>query len=238
MQLFVILVVAAGIGRRLTNNSVPKQYLQLCSQTVLAHTITRLTDKLEDMCPIRVVIHRDHAMFYKEAIRSLNQRIMKRLLPPVYGGTQRQDSVRIGLESICDIRPQFVIIHDACRPFANLPDISTVVESLRFNSGVVPAIQPVDTVGQIQDGSLVSKIERDSIQMIQTPQIFRFSDALACHRLVSMQYPDKNFTDDATLLLYCGKPVATVKGDFNNFKITTPEDMARARAYMPAEPAH
>ncbi|QJC27182.1 2-C-methyl-D-erythritol 4-phosphate cytidylyltransferase [Anaplasma platys] len=237
MQLFVILVVAAGIGRRLGVSDVPKQYLQLASQTVLAHSITRLVDKLEYMYQIRVVIHKAHAMFYEEAIMSLEPKVSKCLLPPVYGGTQRQDSVRIGLESLCDIGPQFVIIHDACRPFADLPDMGTVVESLQCNSGVVPAIQPVDTMGTIKGGLLAEKVERDTIRMIQTPQIFRFADALECHRQVSLQHPDKNFTDDASLLLYCGKHVETVKGDFNNFKITIPEDMARARAYM-LEHAH
>ena len=235
MQLFVILVVAAGIGKRLGDSRIPKQYLQLSSQTVLTHAITGLTSKLRDMYPIRVVIHRDHAAFYEAAIQSLSPRVTRCLLPPVYGGIQRQDSVRIGLESIYEIKPQFVIIHDACRPFADMPDISTVVESLQHNSGVVPAIQTVDTVATIKDGLLISKVERETIQMIQTPQIFRYADALECHRLVCIKHPDKNFTDDASLLLHCGKHVAAVKGDFNNFKITTPEDMARARAYIPAQ---
>ena len=41
------------------------------------------------------------------------------ILPPTPGGATRQDSVRLGLESLAELRPDRVLIHDGARPFVD-----------------------------------------------------------------------------------------------------------------------
>ncbi|MGZ7372732.1 2-C-methyl-D-erythritol 4-phosphate cytidylyltransferase, partial [Streptococcus pyogenes] len=65
---------------------------------------------------IRIAINRDHESFYEKAISLITD---TKLLSPVYGGENRQSSVKLGLESLQKINPDFVVIHDACRPFVS-----------------------------------------------------------------------------------------------------------------------
>src|SRR5262245_14470010 len=104
------LIVAAGRGVR-AGGGVPKQYRPLGGRPLIAWTLERFLGH-PDVTAVRVVIHADdHALYRKAAPEHL------RLLPPVFGGETRQETVRRGLESLADGRPERVLIHDAVRIF-------------------------------------------------------------------------------------------------------------------------
>src|ERR1700753_1161791 len=105
----IALIVAAGRGTRL-GGALPKQYRSLAGQALLRHSAERLVSHPR-IDGGRVVYHPDDHALYERAVAGLT------LLPPVPGGAARQDSARLGLESLVAEAPKRVLIHDAARPF-------------------------------------------------------------------------------------------------------------------------
>ncbi|MFV9838470.1 MAG: 2-C-methyl-D-erythritol 4-phosphate cytidylyltransferase [Aaplasma endosymbiont of Hyalomma asiaticum] len=229
MPTFVALVVAAGEGTRF-KRGILKQYMPLGNKTVLSHTIASVF--ADFVHAVQVVIGKTHRALYENSLTYLPKTVTAALLPPVNGGNRRQDSVRIGLENIESINPDFVIIHDACRPLATLPDLDVITQQLRHHSGVVPVLAPLDTISTVRNDTLGENIPRESIRIIQTPQIFRYRTILECHRTLFSICPQKHFTDDSSMLLSCGMSVSIIAGNHENFKITTYGDLARAECTL------
>ena len=232
----VMVVVAAGEGSRLGVAGLPKQYMQIHNQAVLWYSIA--SSFAPYMHKVRVVIREGHDVLYQNAVKSLPPTIADRLLPPVYGGDRRQDSVRIGLESLNGMKPNIVVIHDACRPFAQAIPGSSVTNVLAQHSGVVQALPVVDTIQVVADNIVVGSVYREAARIVQTPQVYRYRDVLACHNAMYRTDPDRHFTDDSSVMLECGMSVAVVEGSRNNFKITAAEDILRAELHLSSSAPH
>lgn len=214
------LIVAAGVGSR-CNAKIPKQYIKLAGKSVLFHTIRKFLAN-QYISYIRVVVNESQKDFYKEVTSST---IDTKLLSPVCGGKSRQSSVKLGLESLQKINPDFVIIHDACRPFVSNILINNLIESMINGqyTGVVPAIEVEDTISLVSNNFIESTISREKLRAMQTPQIFNFRELLSCHQSV------KEFTDDSSLMVEHKKHVAIIEGEKKNFKLTTKEDINMAK---------
>ena len=133
----VALIVAAGRGRRF-GGALPKQYAPLGGRTVLAWTIEAfLTHPGVDR--VRCAIHPDDRDLYDHVVATL-QGPADTLLPPVFGGATRQDSVRLGLDSLADAPPARVLIHDAARPFVSAGVIDGILDALDTHPGAIPAL--------------------------------------------------------------------------------------------------
>uniref|UniRef100_UPI002FD1D237 2-C-methyl-D-erythritol 4-phosphate cytidylyltransferase n=1 Tax=Wolbachia endosymbiont of Pentidionis agamae TaxID=3110435 RepID=UPI002FD1D237 len=220
----IALIVAAGVGSR-CNTILPKQYVKLSGNPVLFHTIKKF---LTNEFYVKVVINKDHEAFYSEVELLIHD---TKLLKPVCGGKSRQESVRLGLESLREENPDYVIIHDACRPFVSNILIDKLVRSMNYDSksiGVVPVLRVEDTVSLVNDSGLIeSTICREEIRAVQTPQIFYFADLLSCHQLANVL-----FTDDSSLMLANKRYITTIQGEKSNFKLTTEEDMKMAKFFF------
>src|SRR5580692_2927485 len=103
------LVLAAGRGARF-GGTLPKQYLPLAGASVLRHAVTAFAAH-KRIAGVQVTIRPEDRGVYDAALAGLD------LLPPVPGGAERQDSVRLGLEALATHRPARVLIHDGARPF-------------------------------------------------------------------------------------------------------------------------
>ncbi|OAN50640.1 bifunctional 2-C-methyl-D-erythritol 4-phosphate cytidylyltransferase/2-C-methyl-D-erythritol 2,4-cyclodiphosphate synthase [Magnetospirillum moscoviense] len=218
MAKVVALVVAAGRGHRMAG-AIPKQYRDLAGRPVLRHTLAALAaDPV--ISAVRVVIHPDDRELYDRAAAGLG------LLEPTHGGATRQDSVRLGLESLADLSPDLVLIHDGARPFVDPGTVGRVVAALATQPGAIPALPVVDTLKRGQDGLIGATVDRSGLWRAQTPQGFRFADILAAHRAQA----GRELTDDAAVAEACGLSVALVEGSEDNVKITTNADLERAEA--------
>ncbi len=217
MAKVVVLVVAAGRGRRF-GGDVPKQYLDLAGRPVLRHSLAAFAANPE-IDAVRAVIHPDDRQLYDAAAAGLG------LGEPVPGGAQRQDSVRLGLESLAELDPDIVLIHDGARPFADAGTIGRVIAAMKDHPGAIPAVPVADTLKRGQDGMIAGTVDRAGLWRAQTPQGFRFADILAAHRAAA----GRELTDDAAVLEAAGRPVALVMGSEDNVKITTTADLERAR---------
>ncbi len=216
----IALIVAAGRGQRL-GGGIPKQYRRLGGEPLLRWTVQRFLAH-PDVSAVRAVIHPDDRPLYDEAVSGLA------ILPPVDGGETRQDSCRLGLESLADQHPDTVLIHDAARPFVDADIIARTLGSLAEHAGAVAAVPVVDTLKREADGRVAATVERGGLWRAQTPQGFRYGEILAAHRAASGQ----SLTDDAAVAENAGLDVVLIEGSEENFKITTEQDFQRAESML------
>jgi 2-C-methyl-D-erythritol 4-phosphate cytidylyltransferase/2-C-methyl-D-erythritol 2,4-cyclodiphosphate synthase len=226
------LIVAAGRGQRVGGDT-PKQYQRLAGKPVLHHTLKALGDhpKIDVM---RVAIHPDDAPLYGQAIDGLPPAVMAKLLPPVPGGARRQDSVRLGLESLAGHAPRRVLIHDGARPLLAPAIIERTIAALDRADGAIAAVRVSDTLKREgAERRIAETIERAGLWRAQTPQGFRFAAILAAHHAASS---GPELTDDAAVAERAGLNVVLVEGSEANLKITTPEDFRRAESMLGEAP--
>jgi 2-C-methyl-D-erythritol 4-phosphate cytidylyltransferase/2-C-methyl-D-erythritol 2,4-cyclodiphosphate synthase len=212
----IALVVAAGRGTRL-GGALPKQYLPLAGKPLLRYSLEALS-RHRAIDRVRVVYHPDDSAHYDAASSGLA------LLPPVPGGAARQDSVRLGLESLASLTPARVLIHDGARPFLDAGVIDRVLAALDAAPGAIPALPLRDTVKRGADGRIVETLDRAALWRAQTPQGFHYGAILAAHRAAA----GSELSDDAAVAERAGLAVRLVAGSEANVKVTTPEDLAAA----------
>ncbi|MEM9755706.1 MAG: 2-C-methyl-D-erythritol 4-phosphate cytidylyltransferase, partial [Pseudomonadota bacterium] len=212
----------AGRGHRL-GGDIPKQYLTLGDASVLRVTLAAFLS-VQAITSIQVVIHPDDRRLYDAALDGLRD---TRLAPPAMGGASRAMSVLAGLEALAAAPPSRVLIHDAARPFASQRVIADVLAALRTAPGAFAALPVVDALWRAEDGIAADPVPRAGLWRAQTPQGFHFDAILAAHRT-----GDPDAADDVAIARAAGLAVRVVPGAEENFKITTQDDLARARALM------
>ncbi|MCZ6862759.1 MAG: bifunctional 2-C-methyl-D-erythritol 4-phosphate cytidylyltransferase/2-C-methyl-D-erythritol 2,4-cyclodiphosphate synthase [Alphaproteobacteria bacterium] len=217
------LIVAAGRGSRI-GGDVPKQYQHLAGTPLLRYSAEAFA-RHAGIDEVRVVIHPGDRTLYEEALAGLD------IGAPVAGGETRQDSVRLGLESLSEDAPDKVLIHDAARPFVDSVTIGRIVTALDSADGALAAVPVVDTLKRGVKGLVSATLDRACLWRAQTPQGFRYPAILAAHRAGQ----GKGLTDDAAVAEEAGLAVALVEGSEVNFKVTTEDDLLRAERHLAAD---
>ncbi len=142
----VALITACGRGTRLNIDSeIPKQYLPLGNMTMLRYTISSFLDN-KNIDDVICVINKNDIELYNEAVSGLD------LMNPIIGGKTRQESILNGLKSLANEEsiPEYILIHDAVRPFVSKKLINGIIEKLKTHPAVIPAIAVDDTVKKYQ----------------------------------------------------------------------------------------
>jgi 2-C-methyl-D-erythritol 4-phosphate cytidylyltransferase/2-C-methyl-D-erythritol 2,4-cyclodiphosphate synthase len=215
----IALIVAAGRGQRF-GGGMPKQYRPLSGKPLLWYSAAAFS-KHPSVDAVRAVIHPDDRDLYARATEGLD------LLEPVMGGKERQDSARLGLESLASLSPRHVLIHDAARPRPGDALIRRTIEALGRWAGAIPALPVTDTLKRAApDGAITGTVDRAGLWRAQTPQAFRYGDILAAHRAAA----GRALTDDAAVAEAAGLPIGFVLGSEDNIKVTTEDDLLRAGA--------
>ncbi|MEM7122627.1 MAG: bifunctional 2-C-methyl-D-erythritol 4-phosphate cytidylyltransferase/2-C-methyl-D-erythritol 2,4-cyclodiphosphate synthase [Pseudomonadota bacterium] len=216
----VALIVAAGRGER-AGSDLPKQYADIAGKPLLSWTLGAFHDH-PAIDGVRVVIDPAWRDQYDRAVDGLD------LGPPIDGGATRQASVAAGLEALTDHAPGNVLIHDAARPFVSANLIQRVVDALATDRAVLPGLAVPDTLKRCETGIVVATEPRDGLWAAQTPQGFHFDAILEAHR----QATGQALTDDAAVAEAAGMTVRMIEGAVDNTKITTPDDLERARSSL------
>jgi len=216
----VALIVASGRGQRFGAER-PKQYQQLAGRPVLRHCLERFRSHPR-VGAVRAVIHPQDRDLYDAAARGLA------LLEPAEGGPTRQESVRLGLESLGATPPDLVLIHDGVRPLIDAALIDRVLDGLARHAAVLPALPVSDTLKRVAADRVLGTVERRGLYRAQTPQGFVYERILAAHRAAA----GAELTDDTAVAEALGLAVAVVAGDEVNLKITDPADLARAERLL------
>ena len=217
-----VIIAAAGRGTRL-GGAVPKQYQALGREMVLTVTL-RAALSAPDIDAVIVSIHPDAAELYDEAVSTIRD---PRLLPPVHGGAERSDTVRLALEALEIEAPEVVLVHDAARPFTSPALYARLVAEARSGVGAVAAEPVVDALWRESDGMADVPTPRAGLWRAQTPQAFPFAALLAAHRAGGPAA-----LDDAEVFRRAGGEVRLILGEPDNFKITTAADLIRAERML------
>jgi 2-C-methyl-D-erythritol 4-phosphate cytidylyltransferase / 2-C-methyl-D-erythritol 2,4-cyclodiphosphate synthase len=210
------LIVAAGRGSRF-GGDLPKQYLPLGSSTVLRHAVGAFAGHPK-IAGVQVAIRPEDRSLFDGAVGGLA------VLPPVAGGSTRQDSVRLGLMALSAYRPDRVLIHDGARPFADSRLIDRVIDGLDRAPAAIPCLPLRDTIKQAANGAITGTVDRSGIWRSQTPQGFRFDAILSAHLSIA----GRELTDDSAVAEAAGLTPLLVAGSEDNVKVTTAEDLAAA----------
>ena len=214
------LILAGGRGARL-GSQTPKQYLPIAGKAVLRHAVEAFLDH-PAVGRVRVVIAPADRVRHDAALAGLP------VLDPVPGGPTRQDSARHGLESLVAAAPRLVLIHDAARPFPGTETIERTIAALADHPAAVAATPLGDTLKEARAGLVGCTVDRRGLWRARTPQGFRFADILAAHRAAA----GLALSDDAAVAERAGLDVALVATSETNIKITTTEDLERARRWV------
>ncbi len=220
MQLAAV-IAAGGKGIRLGSN-VRKQYLNLGSKPMLVHSVGLFAGH-ESASQIIVAVPEGD---FESAKGILSTYFPVELFQLVAGGLTRQQSIYNALEAIKG-KPDLVAVHDAARPLASTSLLDRLIETALKSGAVVPVIPLADTAKQVGNkGMVLSTPPRESLRLVQTPQVFRFELLMLAYRNALKK--GLSATDDSALIELLGKPVKTVEGELSNLKVTSALDLALA----------
>jgi 2-C-methyl-D-erythritol 4-phosphate cytidylyltransferase len=220
---YQVILPAAGQGKRMGAGK-NKLLLKLNGLPVLIHTL-RVFEQDEDCSGIILAIHPQDEMEFQALLTSYNVSKVIRLVP---GGKERQDSIYNALNSVES--DGIILVHDAARPFIQKDHIHRLTEKAAETGAAILGVPAKDTIKKVQDGVVVETVERSSLWAVQTPQAFRISLLTEAYKKAEKDH----FlgTDDASLVERLHYPVAIVEGDYDNIKLTTPEDLYFAEAIL------
>lgn len=220
-----VVIVAAGSSSRM--KGIDKQFTPLLGIPLLARTLSAF-EKNRYVSSIVVVTQKEKI----EDIKLLAEKYMiSKLYTVVQGGDCREKSVEKGLEAL-PVNTVKALIHDGARPLVSQDIITNTVIALKDNDCVACGIKVKDTIKKVDcEGFCVETVERENLISIQTPQGINVAKFLEVAKKTDLNC----FTDDTSVLEYLGVKTKLVDGDYKNIKVTTPEDITLATAYLEGE---
>lgn len=220
------IIVAGGTGTRM-GGSVPKQFLPLNGVPLLIYTLRSFL-QFDAQMPIVLVLHTSCFEEWGNIAQQFLTPAEQKRIHICAGGKERVGSVHNGLQLLASIwgdnaHQGVVGIHDAVRPFVKPQVLEEAYQTAWEKGAAVPCVPVKSSLRQINpDTQYTQAVDRALFLEVQTPQTFRFENLLHAYE----HRPNDAFTDDAGLYeLMTQKPVTCTRGDYNNIKITTPEDM-------------
>ena len=229
MKKTAAIVLAAGQGKRM-NSKVAKQYMLLEDKPILYYALCTLEESFVDEI-VLVTGSGEEEYCRTEIIEKYGFQKIKNV---VAGGKERYHSVYNGLCALNDV--EYVFIHDGARPFLSREILVRVYESVQKERACVVGVPVTDTIKIVDDeGFVVDTPDRAHLWSMQTPQVFEYSLIKEAYDILikeEAEYLAKGIriTDDAMVAeTVLNLSVKIIEGSYDNIKITTPEDLAKAQ---------
>ena len=218
------LVVAGGRGERF-GGAVKKQFLPLGGIPVLIRSLFLFRNT--GWCDLLFASLPEEDWDFTSSL--LREWRLESDVSLARGGETRQETVCRALEVMPE--SDYIIIHDAVRPFAGRSLLERGLESLETHEAVIPVVPVTDTLKEVDDGYVARTLERSRLKRVQTPQFFHMSPLKELHR----EYRGRDMSDDSLLFELKRRPVFTILGEETNIKITTPADLLWAEKIIEAK---
>jgi 2-C-methyl-D-erythritol 4-phosphate cytidylyltransferase len=228
------LVPCAGTGSR-SGAEVPKQYVMLAGQTVVAHTLKALR-AVQRLSATMVILAPDDRFF--ETLVTLPQSVQSSLYISDCGGASRAHSVLGGLQELRAHGAKdddWVLIHDAARCLLRSVWVDRLIDACWNDAvGGLLALPLADTLKQSHQSPVRSAhtFDREGKWLAQTPQMFRLGLLHQALQLVLGTAAEAEITDEASAIEKTGLSPLLVPGDWENFKLTWPSDFALAQRLL------
>lgn len=201
-----VVIVAGGKGKRAKLGYNKAFFVMENNKTVIENCADIfINDK--DCAQVIVVIN--------ETLPFTNEKVIC-----VNGGKERRDSVQNGLDLVT---ADYVLIHDGARPYLNKKALNKVKKEVINKKAVVLGKKATDTIKVVKNNRIEKTLDRNTIYLAETPQAFKTSLIKKCYKNCA----DINFTDDGSLVESLGYKVYIVEDEFDNKKLTRPEDFKR-----------
>lgn len=227
------IIPAAGSGKRMMS-AKNKLWLPINGESILAHTL-KIFQASVWIDRIVLVINQTEVAQFETFLRQWQATFPCRV-DLVIGGAERQDSVANGLKFLkrqagWGENRDLVVIHDAARALVTEAILVLAIEMAIQYRAIGVGVPAKDTIKQIdREGFVVNTPERAFLWTVQTPQVFELEMLYECYqKAVALNI---NCTDDCGVVESCGYPVKMVMGSYENFKITTPEDLILAETVL------
>ena len=219
-----VIFPAAGQGKRM-HAGFNKVFLEIIGESILLRTLRRFSE-VPAVQELVVVTGTDEVAAVR---RRLSHVPGLKPLKVVAGGSERQYSVWNGLRQ-ADPQADIVLVHDAARPLVTPKTIEAVIAAAQEHGAAVAAVPAKNTVKIVKDGIVTETPDRSTLWSVQTPQGFHRDILVAANEKAEQE----GFlgTDDASLVEHYGMPVHVVMDSYRNIKITTPEDLIIAEAFL------
>lgn len=223
MNYFVV-IPAAGKGKRMKAGR-NKLLLELEGKPVIIHTLAVF--ETDPSCEgIVLSIDPDERFEFEQLLLAYN---IQKVYALAAGGQERQHSVYSGLKMLPP-ETDIVLVHDGARPFITLETIKRLVESASNTGAAIAAVPVKDTIKQAEGETVLQTVDRSNLWSVQTPQAFRMAVLVSAQQ--KAQEEQLLGTDESSLVERTGYPVQIVESDYDNIKLTTPEDLYFARAII------
>ena len=231
------IVLAAGVGQRMRNGGLPKQFLKLMGKPIIIYTLEKF-EASREIDQVIVVCHGSYIDYMRELLRLYQ---IKKANDIVVGGSDRQRSLRRGLNIIVENggKPQDIVaIHDGVRP---LVDLATIQENIRVAKqyGCAITVHPVTetvVVTQAEEANMADFKKRSDTYSMTAPQTFQLGKIIEAYEKVDQSGEgEMPLLDAAMVYAQAGGEVHLVKQQGTNIKITTPEDYYFLKAMLELE---
>ena len=228
----VAIVLAAGQGKRM-HSDVQKQYLLLQDKPVLYYSLQTLQESFID--EIILVVGKGEETYCRTEIAEKYQ--FTKIKKIVEGGKERYHSVANGLKAIEG--EGYVFIHDGARPFLTEEILMRAYHMVKEHHACVVGMPVKDTIKIVDEKRFAKHTpDRETLWQIQTPQVFTIALAKEAYTELlekeeKLKTQGVRITDDAMVVeTLLSHPVKLVEGSYENIKITTPEDLHIANAFL------
>lgn len=216
-----VIIVAGGKGERMGKN-IPKQFLELNEQPILMHTIRKFHSTYPEAQIILALPENQfdfwEELCYKKEFTNIPHQI-------VAGGQTRFHSVQNALALVNE--EGIVAIHDGVRPLVSKTTIVNCFNAAEQHGNAIPVIDVVDSLRYVNKTENKA-VKRSCYKIVQTPQCFQTS---LIKKAYQQEFTDA-FTDDASVVEATGTKIYLVSGNKENIKITSPEDLIVAKAFI------
>ena len=212
------IIMAAGSGSRFGEK---KQFKLLKGIALYFYSLNKFL-LCENVSEIILVVPESRLVEIKKEIANIKK---TKKVYVISGGFRRQDSVKNGLLSV-SAKSQLVCIHDGARPFVSEKLIKKSIIACSNSDGAIVANPNFDTLKICKKGYVKKTIDRNNVWMAQTPQVFWKTKLL--HAITVSEKKNMEVTDESLMMESLGYKVSVVRGDYNNFKITSREDWETA----------
>ncbi|MCX7615256.1 MAG: 2-C-methyl-D-erythritol 4-phosphate cytidylyltransferase [Clostridiales bacterium] len=218
-------IVAAGSSNRMGGEN--KLLCDLMGTPVIVHTLLSF-----EACPLIdeiVIVSRDEDIV--EFSHLISEFEITKVSKVVKGGNSRTESVLSGLT---EVRPgtRLVAIHDGARPLIMPELIEKAILCASEFSAAAPAVMLKDTIKEASGDVILRTVPRETLRAVQTPQVF---DLDLIKAAISQSLREgRILTDDCQAVEYLNVPIHLIEGSYENIKITTPEDLSAAEAFLRA----
>lgn len=216
-----LIIMAGGAGKRMGYN-IPKQFIEIKGRPIILHTIDRFLE-FDKTLEIVIVLPGSEFESWQKICARHNVGFKHKI---VEGGDERFYSVKNGIKATS--LDSLIAIHDSVRPLVSVKTISDCFEMAEKKGTAVPVIKLAESAREEEGSGRNRPLDRDSIRLVQTPQVFRGEILHLAYDCGFSPY----FTDDATVVERLGEKINLVAGNQENIKITTPLDLKLAACLL------